>query len=188
MWFYGMEGGTWSCLNLKITFKDDEWNAWEMARRGKSVSVMVLSRERESNYSMSDVEHNAMWNMTFLTIESKKRPCLFLSNNVKNDVCTGRFYSSLVSPMLSQIMSRERKLKKGLFHLFKHQLLPDIFMEIMCSWLGISAKVRCFLVAKARGYQSGRPPALLPTRLTMPRTEGRLVRQQLYTNRHVEDI
>lgn len=35
--------------------------------------------------------------MTFVEIESKRRPCSFLSNNVKNDVDTARFYLSLVS-------------------------------------------------------------------------------------------
>lgn len=49
----------------------------------KSVSVMALSRAGESDYSMLGPEYNAIQNMTFVQIESKRRPCSFLSNNVK---------------------------------------------------------------------------------------------------------
>lgn len=46
--------------------------------------------------------------MTFVEIESKTRPCSFLSNNVKNDVNTARFYLSLVSLVVSQTKQGER--------------------------------------------------------------------------------
>lgn len=47
--------------------------------------------------------------MTFVEIESKRRPCSFLSNNVKNDVNTARFYLSLVSLVVSQTKHGEKK-------------------------------------------------------------------------------
>lgn len=47
--------------------------------------------------------------MTFVEIESKRRPCSFLSNNVKNDVNTVHFYPSLVSLVVSQTKQGEKK-------------------------------------------------------------------------------
>lgn len=74
--------------------------------------------------------------MTFVEIESKRRPCSFLSNNVKNDVNTARFYLSLVSLVVSQTKQGE----KISLHLFKHKSVRrrwaggDIIMKIICSY------------------------------------------------------
>ncbi len=74
--------------------------------------------------------------MTFAEIESKRRPCSFLSNNVKNDVNTVPFYLFLVSSVVSQTKPED----KIILHLFKHKCIRrrwaggDIIMKIICSY------------------------------------------------------
>lgn len=90
--------------------------------------------------------------MTFVEIESKRCPCLFLSNNVKNDVNTARFYLPPFPLLVLQSVFGEKEAQhnndKNLLHLFKHKSQGgDAIMEIIWSrqksqtsgstWMGV---------------------------------------------------
>lgn len=70
--------------------------------------------------------------MTFVEIESKRRPYLFLSNNVKNDVNTARFYPSRFLGGVTDNAERERGEKVSTC--LNRRAEGDIIMKIICSY------------------------------------------------------
>lgn len=87
--------------------------------------------------------------MTFVEIKSKRCPCLFLSNNVKNDVNMARFYLSPASLVVSQTKQEETKI----LHLLKHESRRDVIMKIICSYQKKKKKTR---TRKAAGWESSK--------------------------------